>query len=879
MIEHFRRSGARRARRALVGALAVGAVLVVAPSAQAVEDVTTRRLAGTDRFATAAAVAEDAYPAGTDTVILASGRAFPDALAGAALAGDLDAPVLLTEPDRLPAATSTAIDELGADTVFLLGGTAAVSKGVEDALVADGLDVTRLAGTDRYGTAAEIAAAIGSAAVSDLDDLPTAIVATGRNFADALAGGPLAGAGAETGVHPILLVDSGVPQATEDAIADLGIEQVVILGGTAAVPQSVENELEQLTGNDAVRLAGTDRYATAVDVADAAVDSFGFTTEEVLLANGVVFADALAGGPLGALLGAPILLTPATQLAVPTRDFLELNSATVETITILGGTAAVATAVEEAAEEAAESPPQAGANETVEVGPRSSAHLANGSTREFTVSGLDATPVDIVLVRCSSVSTSGANTVLANANTNGIADGTAQSGSAPDLAAVENVRISSVNGTDRATSGPTAPPNDDYVNNATPDEDGTVTFAVASSAGTPLSPNNTTVCVVPVVFEDANVDNALNGSAANPTSPTEAFGVGGPTTFSPEPAAAGQFASHEVASVDKASDRFTACAVNQLGVADPTACKTFVYDAADNFQIDSDTVTFAVWEAALSTGDRVRGTYQPSGISTFNLDDRDQPTGEPTITSAQGSSANGVADADDVHQLVFSEAIATAASAITYQVTDGDGTVATISCGGMSANALCTFNSARTTLRARLTGTPSTSTGGGTGGLQYPLTVSATNAEDDDENGVDLGGSADRTIEQASLTGDVAGPVITAATLETDTDPVNFNSVGDVMHLTFDDTVAIADADGELSETQLEAVLGHDVTYGLQTVVTAAKVNANTVSLTVSGGDFFPTGGVQAGAELPGTGNTTIVDDANNPQAAATTPATLQAAE
>lgn len=346
-----------RAQRAL-GAGVVGVVLTaglaLTPAAHAAEEVTSTRVAGRDRFETAVAVADVAYPSGTDTVILSSGRAFPDALAGAALASVLGAPVLLTEPDQLPTVTGKAIEELGAQDVVILGGHAAVSEDVEDDLPA-GSTATRIAGTDRYKTAAAIAAAIGAEDVDDLNGRRTAIIATGRDFADALAGGPLAATGAGgAGVHPILLVDDGVPAATAETLTDLDIEQVVILGGTGAVSSATEQELEELTGSPAVRLAGGDRFSTAVAIAEAALADFGHDGMQVLLANGRTFADALAGGPLGALHGGPIVLTEATRLPSTTEGFFRDNSSTIEEITTLGGTAAVADAVQSAAEAAAE---------------------------------------------------------------------------------------------------------------------------------------------------------------------------------------------------------------------------------------------------------------------------------------------------------------------------------------------------------------------------------------------------------------------------------------------------------------------------------------------------------------------------------------------
>jgi putative cell wall-binding protein len=603
--------------------------LALAPPANAAPEVDVARIAGNDRFETAVAVAKAGYASGAQRVLVANGRTFPDALAGAALAGAADAPLLLTERDSVPTATSNGIRDLGAQTVYVLGGRATITPAAEATLAEGGRRVIRVAGEDRYETAAEIARVLTTNRVASLGGRRTAIIATGLDFADALAGGPLAAAGDGTGVHPILLVNQAVPEATEAAIRELNIQQVVILGGTAAVSDQVERRLEALTGADAVRIAGRDRYATAVAVARAAAERFDFGDDEVLLANGCVFADALAGGPLGAIRSAPIVLTEAASLPVPTRGYLESESATIETITVLGGTAAVSDQVAAAAKAAAEADPRP-RNETIEVTPFTSEEVANGSTREYTATGLGTTPVDIVLVPCANVTTSGGETRFANANTNGIADGTAQTGSAPDLAAVADARIASVNGTARQPGDPTVG-NDDYANNVAP-RDGSVTFTVAG----PAASSTATVCVVPVVFVDANGDNALNGTTANPTVLNESFGTGGRVTFSASGAPAGQFAAHEVRSTDKAADRFTACRAGSTPFS-PEECRVFRYDANDTFQLDSQPITMAQFESRLSIGDSVRGTYatEASGVSTFNLTDAAPlPPTNPSATAS-----------------------------------------------------------------------------------------------------------------------------------------------------------------------------------------------------------------------------------------------------
>jgi putative cell wall-binding protein len=92
------------------------------------------RIAGTNRYNTAVAISEDAFPGGSEFAYIATGLNFPDALAGAAAAGARGAPVLLVPGSSLPAEVSAEITRLGAQIIVILGGTGVVSTGVEDAL-------------------------------------------------------------------------------------------------------------------------------------------------------------------------------------------------------------------------------------------------------------------------------------------------------------------------------------------------------------------------------------------------------------------------------------------------------------------------------------------------------------------------------------------------------------------------------------------------------------------------------------------------------------------------------------------------------------------------------------------------------------------------
>lgn len=855
---------------AAVAAIALaGAVAVAAPPAGAVADVTSERVAGVDRFETAGAIAGEAFPTGSSTVVVASGRAFPDALAGAALG----LPVLLTEATSLPDATVDAISSLGATTIYLLGGTAAVSAAVEAELEQHG-DVLRIGGVDRYETAARLAAAVGTNDVASIEDRPTAVIATGLGFADALAGGPIAAGAPGDGVFPILLVNDEVPPATEQALADLGIEQVIVLGGTAAVPGDVADELETQTGNPVVRLAGTNRFGTAAAIADYAVDSLGFPGVEAILANGIVFADALAAGPLGGIRQAPIILSPASPLAAESEAWFEAHADTIETITTVGGTAAVATSTASAAETAGESEvsePGQPINEAISVSPQAAADVANGGSREYVVDGLTG-PVDIVLIECADITrgTASTSTTFRNVDADIIADGTSRDGAAPDEADVPNAHLSSVNGTDRPSTEP-AVTNNDYADAVAPDAEGSVSFTVSG----PAADSTASVCVQPVVFVDSNVDNALNVPSGG-TAPNEDFGVGGQSAFSPAAAGAGQFGAHNVESVDKTSDRFTGCAIiSQLGgneLVDANDCSSFRYDSNDVFQISGDTTTMALWEAALSLEDDVQGTYaaETSGVSTFNLTDEDSSGGAPLIIAAVGNDADGddLVEDGDLHRLTFSENLAAAAATTgTYTVQDSSliPTQVTFDCGG--DNASCSLSGA--VLTVAINETPALPIGfdnpGSDGSLTYPLTITATDGfVDADGKQTNVAGSTDARIEGDTLA--EQRPFITAARMTADpSEPGSYGGVGDAMQLTFSEIVALPDGTG-ISEAEFEAITGRDIAYGAATVVTATGSGSTALTLTITGAPFAS--GINVNTIVDGSSNSFVIDAAGNPQQA-----------
>ncbi len=303
---------------------------------------TVTRVAGDDRVMTAIQVSNAAF-ASADTVLIARSNDFADALAGAPLAAQVEGPVLLTRPSELQAPVLAEIQRLGAANVIILGGTAAVSQDVEDALKAENLNVTRRAGLNRFETAGVIANDVGGTSVYVAKGVDP--VRPDAAFADALGVSALAAYQEQ----PILLVGGdSVPQATLDALDDLGATDATIIGGPGAISDGVEATLDGAVA-DVDRLFGATRFATSVAIAQAGATA-GMSLSTVWLGNGLNWPDALTAGPAVGHLGHTMLLVHPSDLdrSPEIRDFLADNTGAISAVNILGGVGAIAQAVEDA---------------------------------------------------------------------------------------------------------------------------------------------------------------------------------------------------------------------------------------------------------------------------------------------------------------------------------------------------------------------------------------------------------------------------------------------------------------------------------------------------------------------------------------------------
>jgi len=296
------------------------------------------RIAGPDRYTTSVKASEDAFASGADTVVIATGTNFADALAAAGLCGVYDAPLLLVPTGSLPTAVSSEIDRLGATEAIIVGGTGAVSSAVQTALGAKPAlagNVSRIAGTNRYDTSKRVAEAMSLELGADL---PEAIVVNGANFADALSASPLAYAGG----RPILLTPTAsAHEALIGALDSVGVQNVTIVGGTGAVSAAAEQQIESALGTQADRVFGSTRFETAAAVAQYADNHDLLSREFIGYAHGFGFADGLAGGVSAGRNGGVLLLTESYVEPSVTQSFNVTSVGITTSARVFGGSGVV----------------------------------------------------------------------------------------------------------------------------------------------------------------------------------------------------------------------------------------------------------------------------------------------------------------------------------------------------------------------------------------------------------------------------------------------------------------------------------------------------------------------------------------------------------
>lgn len=301
-----------------VNLLIFALIIALTFSVQAYGASKSRRLKGNNRYETAVAISKEGWPEGSGYVILATGDDYPDALSAAPLAKKYNAPILLTGKNSLDSNTASAIRNLKAQNVIIIGGTGVISQPVEDQLRnMMGLKVERIAGSDRYETAIKVAMKLGSS--------KNIAVVTGNDFSDALSIAPIA---SKKAMPIILVAGSNIPEVVKDYIKGKNFDRVYIIGSYNDISSNMDNAFP-----NAVRIAGTDKYERNVNVLKTFEDEIDFDT--VYVATGEDYPDALSASVLAAQKSNAVILTE-NWVPWAVRDFMK--SRVISNIVLLGGT-------------------------------------------------------------------------------------------------------------------------------------------------------------------------------------------------------------------------------------------------------------------------------------------------------------------------------------------------------------------------------------------------------------------------------------------------------------------------------------------------------------------------------------------------------------
>ena len=196
------------------------------------------RLAGDDRYETAAVVSRATFGQGVPVAYIATGADYPDALGAVPAAGVEGGPILLVRPNGVPGATRTELARLRPQRIVVLGGTGAINATVASQLQAyTPAPIQRRSGIDRYETAVNVSRASFGPGVTRV------FIATGTNYPDGLAGGP-AGSVAR---GPLLLTrPDSLPTAVRNELLRLRPQRVTILGGMGVVSETVRGQIDAL---------------------------------------------------------------------------------------------------------------------------------------------------------------------------------------------------------------------------------------------------------------------------------------------------------------------------------------------------------------------------------------------------------------------------------------------------------------------------------------------------------------------------------------------------------------------------------------------------------------------------------------------------------
>lgn len=267
-----------------------------------------KRLAGKDRYETAAKISQEGWKATSDYAVLSAGmdENLVDALTVVPLAKAKNAPILLTEGNALNAFARAELLRLKAKTVYITSGSRVITPQVLEEVRRMGIEVKELGGSDRFETAINIAKALG---VKD-----RLIVATAFTNADALSIGSIAAA---KGIPILLSAPNYIPESVAQYLNSIrnNISQTYVLGNEGALSKNVNDALPH-----PIRLGGKNRFETNLEILKAFAGDLNYGKPYVASGEDAHIVDAITGSPLAAQTFSPVILA-SHDLADSTKQF------------------------------------------------------------------------------------------------------------------------------------------------------------------------------------------------------------------------------------------------------------------------------------------------------------------------------------------------------------------------------------------------------------------------------------------------------------------------------------------------------------------------------------------------------------------------------
>lgn len=284
------------------------------------DPLTAERIYGNTRYETSYNLFNRGWST-SETVILASGVDYPDALTATPLAGKYNAPILLsrnTTLDAQPELKSTLINK-GVRNVIIIGGQTAIPQVIQDKISALGINVRRIGGSDRYETSALIAREVG------VNNGEIAL-AYGLSFADGLS---IASIAAKKQMPILLTRDTLVPNSTKDFMNSNNINKTYVVGSTTVISDSVLGQTK-----NPERLGGANRYETNSLIFNRFKSELNL--DSIYIASGLAFPDALSASAIAAKDGNFVLLSNIRQVEWTVKNILSSIRPKLNNVYVLG---------------------------------------------------------------------------------------------------------------------------------------------------------------------------------------------------------------------------------------------------------------------------------------------------------------------------------------------------------------------------------------------------------------------------------------------------------------------------------------------------------------------------------------------------------------